>query len=116
MNPGIAFVQVEEDHLNSFLSKHTNWVSIDVPAGSYSSLDTDYTTIGSWNIILCNASLSEESVYQIVKALWEDIQVVWDASATATRFMDPKHPANGLGTLQLHPGAEKYYKEIGAEY
>ena len=116
LNPGIAFVSIEEEHLTSFLARHTNWVSIDVPAGSYDSMDKDYTTIGSWNIVLCSASLSEESVYEIVKAMWENIQVVWDASSTAARFMDPEHPANGLGALQLHPGAEKYYKEISAEY
>ena len=50
-------------------------------------------------------------MYGITKALWTGLdQLV--AAHSAAKAIDLKHALDGM-PLPLHPGAEKYYKEVG---
>jgi TRAP transporter TAXI family solute receptor len=53
----------------------------------------------------------ESTVYKITKAFWEHLDEFHAVSATA-KFVQPETALNALPT-PLHPGAEKYYREIG---
>ena len=82
-----------------------------IPAGTYKNQTEDihtYTESGPW---VCRADLPEELIYQIVKAIHEnqDWLVKNVHKAIARWQFDP-----AVGKLApLHPGAAKYYKELG---
>ena len=75
---------------------------------------------------IVDADVPEELVYQMTKALWEQLEVLKGGSAgqkkSGVDFMSDVH-AKGKdvkletaltgNAIPLHPGAEKYYKEIG---
>jgi hypothetical protein len=83
-----------------------------IPAGTYRGLDADYhgLDVGSMHLIT-STEADEELVYQLTKTLYENRdQVV--AKHPAGRAINPKNAARDTGTL-FHPGARRYYKEIG---
>ena len=76
---------------------------IRVPA-TYSS---QYTTVGR---------LSEEAAYQFVKSIWENRQEIASRVALARWYTtDAANMMVGLDTgIPVHPGAARFYKEVGA--
>ena len=55
-------------------------------------------------------NLSEETAYKITKAFWEN-RATWEQAHPAMKFIN-MDDVNFMGA-KLHPGALKYYEEIG---
>jgi TRAP transporter TAXI family solute receptor len=85
---------------------------VEVPAGAGPGIG-DYTTWGF--AVACSASLEldEETAYNIVKAICEDRSVQANAMASV-KDADFVQMTMKYATSPLHPGAIKYFKEIGA--
>ena len=47
------------------------------------------------------------------KAFWENLDSV-ASEAPWAKVLDPEYAGRAEGTMALHPGAERYYREIGA--
>lgn len=87
-----------------------------IPAGTYPGVTYDVNTVAVSGILVTNANKDDKLIYDITKALW---------SKTARKLLDNGHPKGKAITLDtaldgvkgigvpLHPGAEKYYREIG---
>lgn len=83
-----------------------------IPAGTYSFLKEDIIAFRTWGILIVNKNVDEEIVYKLTKAIAENI----DYLGSVHKQMGIITPLT-MGIIQgipLHPGAEKYYKEIGA--
>jgi TRAP transporter TAXI family solute receptor len=86
-----------------------------IPAGSYPGLDQDIPTLSTTALWVARGELEEPLVYAITKSLWSD---------ATTRLLDATHPAgkrirtatalDGMA-IPLHPGAARYYREIGVK-
>lgn len=61
--------------------------------------------------IMVRGEIDEETVYQLTKALWENIETVNDASAGLS--LVTLDDALTAISADLHPGAARYYREIG---
>ena len=82
-----------------------------IAAATYSSLDKDYSTIGIYNFAVGRSDLPDDLVYRLVKAVFENQPTLFKAHSTAAETI----PQNVLKDtfLPLHPGALRYYREIG---
>lgn len=87
------------------------WTPYTIKAGTYPGQDADVTTIAQPNFLAVNASVDENHVYLLTKALYENLPFL-QAIHKATKAMNKDSAMAGL-PLPLHPGAAKYYKEIG---
>lgn len=89
---------------------------LDIPAGTYSSqVDNDKvtkTTGGTFNLAV-SSKLSDDMVYKMTKAIWENLDEM-QQTAVAMKSIDPTKPFIGAN-VPLHPGAARYYKEVGIE-
>ena len=92
---------------------HTLWTPFTIPAGTYPGQDKDVNTIAQPNFLAVNANVDEEHVYLLTKAIYENLPFL-QAIHKATKAMDAKKAIAGL-PVPLHPGAARYYKEIGLE-
>lgn len=63
--------------------------------------------------IAVRTDIDEETVYQITKAFWDNIDQV-TSEAPWAKALDVKYAAQKLGLMELHPGALRYYQEVGA--
>ena len=82
-----------------------------MPANTYIGQDYEVPTYAVNTLCIINAKVDEETAYQITKACWENIEQLY-ASHSMMKNMKAELVAAGL-TVPLHPGAKRYWKEIG---
>ncbi len=89
------------------------WTPYTIAAGTYPGVDKDITTIAQPNFLAVNADVDENHVYLLTKTLYENLPFL-QAIHAATNAMNIDAAMNGL-PVPLHPGAARYYQEIGLE-
>lgn len=65
---------------------------------------------GPTSIMVINKDVDEELVYNMTKSLYENFDKLIEVQSDLGGFV-PENAANAM--IPLHPGAERYYKEIG---
>jgi TRAP-type uncharacterized transport system substrate-binding protein len=82
-----------------------------IAAGVYSSLDKDYTTVGVYNFAVGRSDLPDDLVYNLVKAVHDNQPRLMSSTDSAKETL----PQNVVKDtfLPLHPGAARYYREVG---
>jgi len=71
------------------------------------------TKVVAFDMVLCtNTTVSEDIVYNVVKALHQN-KVGLVAAFGSFSLFDPDHMAKPVKGVELHPGAAKYYREAG---
>jgi len=87
---------------------------VDIPAGLYEGQKNDGpvvsfdTAVG----IAVRGDMDDETVYQITKAFWDNIEQV-TSEAPWAKALNVEFAASKRGMMELHPGAERYYREAG---
>lgn len=87
------------------------WIPYLIPANTYPGLDKDVMTIAQPNFLAVRADIDENAVYRITKLIFENLHFLQNIHA-ATLEMSPEKALDGL-PIPLHPGAARFYKEIG---
>lgn len=77
----------------------------------YKGLEDDYETLVHLCGFFALESADEEIVYKITKAVWENTDILALVHSAGAE-MDLENVKKGMG-LPCHPGALRYYKEIG---
>ncbi|MED3763931.1 TAXI family TRAP transporter solute-binding subunit [Ureibacillus terrenus] len=83
-----------------------------IEPNTYDKQSEPIITIGQYSAIVIDESVSEESAYQLTKLLWENVEELSKSYSIAKQF-DPKKAVEGTAGVPIHPGALKYYREIG---
>lgn len=113
-NPGkFTILDVTEDQLLKMDGGRNLWVPYTIAAGTYPGQDKDISTIAQPNFLAVNASVDEEHVYQLTKTMYENLAFL-QAIHPATKAMSIDAAMAGL-PVPLHPGAARYYQEMGLE-
>lgn len=89
------------------------WTKYEIPANTYPGVDKPITTIAQPNFLAVRDDISEEDVYQLTKTIYENLPFL-QGIHKATKAMAIEKALSGL-PLPLHPGAARYYKEVGIE-
>jgi uncharacterized protein len=107
----LDFIRPSTDQIAAIRKELPELSPSTVPAGTYDSLARDYQTIGLFNFAVAHKDLPDDLVYKVVKAVFDNREELVKAQSSAKETV----PANiGRDTiLPLHPGAERYYREIG---
>ncbi len=103
----------EGEHVTKYLGAF-RYIDM-VEASQYEGQVND-AAVASFNTAVgigVRADLDEETVYQITKGFWENIEQV-TSTAPWAKALDVNFAATQRGKIQLHPGAERYYREVGA--
>ena len=87
------------------------WTPYVIKAGTYPGQDKDINTIAQPNFLGVNASVDDNHVYLLTKTMYENLPFL-QAIHPATKVMAIENAMAGL-PVPLHPGAAKYYKEMG---
>lgn len=87
------------------------FVSVTIPAGTYDGQTEDVQTAAVGNFLVSHEGVSEETAYQMTKLLFENLDKM-AASHAAARDIDVNKAIEGM-PIPLHPGAERYYREVG---
>ena len=83
-----------------------------IPGGLYNNNPEDTETFGVLATLVTSANVPEESVYALTKAVFENFDEFKSLHPAFANLEPAKMIKDGL-SAPLHPGAEKYYKEMG---
>ena len=89
------------------------WTPYTIAAGTYPGQEADVQTIAQPNFLATSADLPDEHVYELTKAIYENLPFL-QAIHPATKVMSIESAIAGL-PLPLHPGALRYYQEVGVD-
>ncbi len=87
------------------------YVSATIPAGTYNGQTSDVPTMAIVNFLVTHDGVPEETVYQMTKQLFENLDQMVAAHKAASAIKLEQATA-GM-PVPLHPGAARYYKEKG---
>lgn len=104
----VVIVPLEQDKIDALMEKYPYYIQDEVPSGVY-GLEAAVPTVAVSAMLAVVDSLSEDAVYEITKAIFENLDQVQHAKAEA---IDPAKAKEGAG-IEIHPGAQKYYDEKG---
>ena len=108
---GLRVIGFPNDAVEKTLSMMPGLVKSKVPKGLYGVVDSDLASPGFLQQLIVDAGLSDELVYRITKLWWErikDIHEIAPGLDQANVKMAMEH-----ASIPFHPGALRYYKEIG---
>ncbi|WP_425100777.1 TAXI family TRAP transporter solute-binding subunit [Tropicibacter sp. S64] len=109
----------------------TDVVFLDIPDAAMALLEKNGLTPGSYGpewykgqteatsganlgtVLIANASLDEETAYQITKAIIENADALKASHGAWSRFDPAKAMLPENVGIELHPGAARYYREAG---
>ncbi len=105
----IVVVEVPEDMVEKI--GDAAYQSATIPAGTYGGQDADVNTVAISNYLITHSGVSEEVAYAMTKSLFENLDQLVAAHAAA-KGIKLENATKGMA-VPLHPGAEKYYREVG---
>lgn len=105
-------VGVSDEEADKVIEQVPFYSKMAIPANTYSGQTEPVNTIADVNVYMFNKDIPEDVVYDFVKAAYEQIDVLTSAFAGAK---DMTLENVKTITLPLHPGAYKYYEEMGVE-
>ncbi|WP_136248989.1 TAXI family TRAP transporter solute-binding subunit [Halomonas borealis] len=113
MGDDISVLEVNEDQLARINQEYPVWSPYEIDAETYPGQDEVIHTIAQPNILVVNADVPDEDVYQITKAMYENLPFLNNIHP-ATKAMALEKALDGL-PVPLHPGAARFFEEQGLE-
>ena len=107
----INLLSVDQDHIDILQENYDFYKPYTVPAGTYNGVDTDTLMVTVKATLIADKDVSEDKIYNIVKALFAK-----DHTASYAKFEELKvadfFDACEESTVPFHAGALKFYNEI----
>lgn len=82
-----------------------------IPAGTYEGQTEDVPTAAVMNFFVTHEDVSDETAYQMTKLMFENLPTLVAAHKSASAI-GLESALTGM-PIPLHPGAERYYREVG---
>jgi TRAP transporter TAXI family solute receptor len=109
---GAKLVPLEGAAVDALLKAHPYYSTATIPGGMYANNPDPTNTYGVRATLVTSAKVSDEVVYNLVKAVFENFDE-FKKLHPAFANLDPKEMVKDGLSAPIHPGALKYYKEKG---
>jgi TRAP transporter TAXI family solute receptor len=108
----IRLISLPDDKIKAMQKLNAGYIPRTIPKGTYSSVNYDVHGFGFFTHLIISAKLPDDLVYRMTKTLTLNLprfaDVVKDMKGVVAKDL-----ALDIG-IPFHPGALKYYKEVGA--
>lgn len=105
-------ISMDEALIKSLQAEYPWYSEFVIPAGTYAGQDEPVRTTAIKMLLLTDASLPNDVVYDLTKVFWESLDELGRAHAVM-KTVTPDMAVTDLAGIPLHPGAERYYRETG---
>ena len=106
----IILLEIDAEHLAKLQKDYGFYAAYTIPANTYKGLDKDVTTIAVKATFIVSNDLDEATVYNLTKIIYENKDNYTHEKAAE---MSLEYAVENI-SVPFHPGAEKYFKEVGA--
>ncbi len=109
---GAQLVPLTGAAVDKLVKDRPYYAKVNIPGGLYAGNPNPTPTYGVLATMVTSAKVPEETVYQLVKAVFENFEE-FKKLHPAFAALEPKDMVKNGISAPLHPGAAKYYKEKG---
>lgn len=107
----VRLLTLDADQDAALKGKYPFYIDVTIPAATYTGLTEDTVVPAITATIIVSKDLDDELVYNLTKTLFEKKDEITHDKA---RELNPEFAVEGI-PCPIHPGAAKYYAEIGVE-
>ena len=100
------------NRVDEFLTKFPYYTKFVVPKGIYNGVDEDVTTVAVGIIIASRADVSDDMVYTFLKGMYAGLDELQQVHGMA-HYITIESALDGSGSVPVHPGAQRYFREVG---
>ncbi|MDC0611789.1 TAXI family TRAP transporter solute-binding subunit [Vibrio sp.] len=105
-------VPVTGPEIDKIVGDNPYYTYTNVPAGMYRGTDQDVKSFGVAATLVTSSDVSDDVVYNVTKAVFENFDTFKRLHPAFANLKKEDMVKAGL-SIPLHPGAIKYYKEVG---
>ena len=109
---GGRFIAPSQEQIQQILKKHPHLQQMTVPAGTYKGQGEDIQSLGLWSLILVRPDLDDEVAYRLARAIHRGHEAL-AGRLPQGRYTQAANTVRYVPAERLHPGAAKYYREVG---
>lgn len=111
----IVLMSISNEVAEQLNADYPYWTVSALPEGRYTQQPEDLMVINGGTCLIANMELSDELVYEITKTLLESTDKMAQIHVDGAAWnLENSVAMIEKGIVPIHPGAEKYYKEVGA--
>ncbi|GAA4727121.1 TAXI family TRAP transporter solute-binding subunit [Brevibacillus fulvus] len=108
---GVKVIPIDKDKIDAIIAKYPYYVEETIPGNTYTTVKDDITTVAVKAMLVVRSDLSDDLVYKITKAIYENTDKLGHAKAKDIKI---ENALSGV-SLPVHPGAEKFFTEKGVK-
>ncbi len=104
-------VPIDGDVADKLMKETPFYTTYKIPAGTYDGQKEDVTTVTVKATLIVRADATEEDVYNLTKAIFDNVDAITGAHAKGAE-LSIENATSGM-TVPFHAGAAKYFSEKG---
>ncbi|WP_134699510.1 TAXI family TRAP transporter solute-binding subunit [Ammoniphilus sp. YIM 78166] len=108
---GVRVIGMDDVHIKQIVEKYPYYAEQVIPAGTYPGFEQEMKTVAVKAQLVVRAELDEETVYSLTKSLFENLDQLKSVHAKAEQIK-LETTLEGV-SLELHPGAKRFFEEMG---
>lgn len=107
----VFVVPIDGDTAANLIKDYSFYTEFIIPANTYKGQTEDIKSLTVKSMLAVSSKLSEDVVYKMLKSMYDNGDRITAAHAVG-KYIVKETGLDGM-SIKLHPGAEKYFKEIG---
>lgn len=109
---GAKFIAPSQEQIDRILKRHPHLQGMTVPAGTYTGQTDAINSVGLWSLILTRPDLDDQTAYRLARAIHLGYATLLERLPQG-RYTNAANTVKYVPAARLHPGAARYYREIG---
>jgi uncharacterized protein len=110
----LTFVSIDDDLVQTLLDGDETLSELVVEPDTYPGQDEEVTWVTNWATLYAPSDLNEDVVYDLVSVMYEQNETITEAHEVGSQIQIDT-ALDGRAGIPIHPGAQRYFDEVGAE-
>lgn len=106
----VVLLSLSQEMIDEIIAEYPYYAQVEIPAGTYRNQDEPVDVVAVMAMLTVRAELSEDLVYEVTKALFENLEDLENAHARGGD-VSLESALDGM-SLELHPGTQRYFDEM----
>lgn len=106
----VHLVPIAEDKAEALIAKYPFYVNLHITPSEYKGQDEEISVVAVQSMLAVDERMADEDAYNIVKLLFENLDTMKESHARGGDIALDK-ALDGM-SIEVHPGAQKYFDEV----
>lgn len=109
----IRLINISTDVAGELRKISPAYQTVTIPGGTYAGVDTDVSSVGVPSMLITHADVPDDVVYELVSQMFAEEAGTYMRTVYNAWAPQPGKEAFADTGIELHPGAERFYREKG---